>query len=258
MWKVGLVELYVQRLGVAESVSAAVQVALKRQLRSREALVRGVLAHKELLDLDVLVFPGWTLVGDTLPSWVAQACGSRVVVIEMLHGSADAVSSKRRAYPKAGAERGSWPWSTYVVEGGSVVVDGVRQIIVAANDVRDDDGANRVDQLMRQLQQGGPTGRRFAHSMLGECSVLVCGEVNAALIEAGAVRVPPRFPRDLSLIVNPAHTPSSLNAMRRKREALSAGRVLVTVANGHSRCELEWTNEDGSVERDFRGVWFRS
>jgi hypothetical protein len=258
MWKVGLVELYVELLSVSASVSAAVQVALKRQSRSREATIRDVLAHKELLDLDVLAFPGWTLVGEALPSWVTKACGNRAVVIEMLHGRADAVASKHRAQPKAVAGLGSPPWSTYVVQGGSVVVDGARQLIVEANDARGDDGVKRVDQLSSQLQRVGPTGRRFSHSMLGEGGVLICGEVNSALIEAGAVRVPPRFPRDLSLIVNPAHTPSSLDAMRRKRAALSLGRVLVTVANGHSRCEIERAKKDGTVERKVRGPRWHS
>ena len=90
--------------------------------------MRDVLERKrpELLSLDVLVFPGRTLVADTLPRWVPKACGDRVVAIETVFPAvADAAKGN-----KSGGDDDELPWATYVLAGGVTVVSGVEQIVV--------------------------------------------------------------------------------------------------------------------------------
>lgn len=82
--------------------------------------------------------------------------------------------------------------------------------------------------------------------------LMVCGEVNIAQIRDARVIRPKGFPAELNLILNPAHTPGRLEAMRKKRSNLSRKRVLVSTANTHGCWTLR--NKSGAAHRNPRYI----
>lgn len=226
--RIGLVELHVTpRAGAPEDKLAALAEATVSDGAARMRTVLGVLAHAQTQGLDAIVFPGWTLVGETLPRRVLAACGDRVVVIEGIGGL-----GKRTA-------KARYPWSTYVVWRGEVVARG-RQLLATAAEVSEEN----VTRLAREL--AGP--RTFVHPTLGRTGLLVCGEPNV-------VREHARSPLpELDTILNPAHTPSRLPAMQRKRAKLASRGTLVTTANTHDG----WTPRRGKARPAARHAaeWF--
>jgi len=156
--RIGLVELHVTpRAGAPEDKLAALAHAAVSDGAARMRTVLGVLAHAQTQGLDAIVFPGWTLAGETLPKRVLAACGDRVVVIE-------GVGALGKRTPKA-----RYPWSTYVVWRGEVVARG-RQLLATAAEA----SGENVARLAREL--AGP--RTFVHPRLGRTGLLVCGEPN--------------------------------------------------------------------------------
>jgi hypothetical protein len=158
---------------------------------------------------------------------VLAACGDRVVVIEGVGGL-----GKRT--PKA-----RYPWSTYVVWRGAVVARG-RQLLATAAEPSEEN----VTRLAREL--AGP--RTFVHPTLGRTGLLVCAEPNVVREHA-----PSPLP-ELDTILNPAHTPSRLPAMQRKRAELAAQGTLFTTANTHDG----WTPRKGKTRSAARhgAEWF--
>jgi hypothetical protein len=189
--------------------------------------VSRVLQHEKTQHLDALVFPGWTLAGETLPKSVVRACGDRVVVLEGV-GAATGKSKAR------------YPWTTYVVWRGVVVVE-ARQLLATAAEADEETVGRLVEQLA--------TSRTFVHPVLGRTGLLVCGEPN--VVREHAVSTLPA----LDTILNPAHTPSLLPAMQRKRARLAASGALFTTANTHDG----WTPREGRPQPASRRAaeWFR-
>jgi hypothetical protein len=213
--RIGLVELFVHPLRAADKLTA-IRGAIRRDAHARRAKVLASLRDPRSRALDLLVFPGWTLCGTEVDDEIVGACGDRVVVLEVLH-----------ARPE---KKDAFPWTTYAIDAGAVVAT-ARQSLATAAEVTPD----RRDALCTELGQGG--ARRFRSRRLGDVGIVVCGEANAQPM-SGRALVP-----DLDVIVNPAHTPSRLEAMRKKRERLSAGRLVVSTANTHDA----WTRSDGEA-----------
>ncbi len=226
--RIGLVELHVTpRAGAPEDKLVALAHAAVTDGAARLRTVLGVLAHAQTQRLDAIVFPGWTLAGETVPMRVLAACGDRVVVLEGVGGL-----GKRT--PKS-----QYPWSTYVVWRGQIVAR-CRQLLATAAEASE----QNVTHLAREL--AGP--RAFVHPTLGRTGLLVCGEPNVVREHA-----PSPLP-ELDTILNPAHTPSRLPAMQRKRAKLAAKGTLFTTANTHDG----WTPRAGRARPAARHAaeWF--
>lgn len=228
--KVGLVELHVApRDGAPNNRFDAVRGAAERARRERLETVLGVLERRDTRALDLVVFPGWTVVGRTLPKAVLRASGKRVVVVEGLEP--DARTKRKSAL--------GYGWTTYVVWRGEIVAR-ARQLFTRSSEASD----ARAAVLARELE-----GERvFSHPKLGRTALLVCGEPNV-VPEHGPTRVPL-----FDTVLNPAHTPSTLPAMHRKRARLAERGLLFSTANTHDG----WSSRDGTMRASPRAAeWFR-
>lgn len=228
----GLVEMFVDLPENARDNKAYTDLdAVSDRLRQRcgqakkdriEDVLR-ILRHGDLEEVDLLVFPGYTLpVGDDpIPQEVLDAIGPRTVVLETF-GAGDSkhggkMSSTRR---------------THVLRGGKPLLDepAVQHIATA----RDADDGERVERVVNELQ----AARRWGVRGGARCALLVCGEVNVVKHSQESEGRPlhedlEKCLQGVDLVVNPAHTRTRLPAMHAKRAWLSSGRALLTTANLH-------------------------
>lgn len=155
-----------------------------------------------------------------------------------------------QSFHKANDDDSDLPWRGFVVTNKGSMISDVEQLIVTGSD------ATRyptyVTSVITQLRNKEDPHRTFSHPKLGDVGLMVCGEVNIARIRQARVIRPKNFPSELNLILNPAHTPGRLEAMRKKRSSLSQKRVLVSTANTHSYWTLRHKN--GVVRRNPRNI----
>lgn len=211
--------------GAASAVRAAVNADTERQ-----TTVEQVLDHEELKTADVILFPGYTLVGRKLPPAISQRVRDRYVVLELMSAD-DAVDDPT---PKRRWRR------TFVLGPGGQLCGPVRQRVITSDDAWNNHGGASEETLRVVAELDGERAPRRTWSSRGrtETSLLVCGEVNIAYPQKDGTTwaADPRLLDSLAgcrVIANPAHTPSSLPAMQRKREWLSERRALLTTANVH-------------------------
>jgi hypothetical protein len=268
--KFGLVELYVHLHGIREATQTnAVMQGIRRD-PDRANAVRRALDEAKRADCSFVLFPGWTLVEDGPPAWLLALSAGRTVVFEYLapdraqgkggaagKGQAAPAASKGRSSPDD-TEVPSWcSWRSCVAVDGRLVVGPAPQYVAEAPELwGGEDLSPRGSTLVQSLQRPGPDGRRWTIPGVGAAMLVVCGEVNfvggggpadcynwesveaAGLTEEGLAGV--------RCVVNPAHTLSSLQALRDKRAWLSRGGLLLQTANIHSG-GWEKTGESGSV-----------
>ena len=140
----------------------------------------------------------------------------------------------------------------YVARNGKVVVGPIFQWIVEADDLWRDTTCLSLAAISLAREIAAPTPRRWnAGGTLGGSLLLVCGEVNIVGDEVSgpkgnrhhqgfhheevlAVGLTTDRLRAHGLIVNPAHTATSVEAMRAKRRWLSQGGWVLLTANTHS------------------------
>jgi hypothetical protein len=177
---------------------------LRRHPQARELAVQSALRLAVTGGARWVVFPGWTLVADDIPSWLFAASTGRTIALELLRsGDQDAEVT--------------------------VLCDG-RPLVVACQTIstRADAGAHR---LVAQLRNGS---RRFDGGILW-----ICGEVEILCGGGGgrgrsSVRNETGL-RDAELrgpiALNPAHTREQPQPSRDKRAWLSEGGWLLRSAN---------------------------
>ncbi|TAK27424.1 MAG: hypothetical protein EPO40_17550 [Myxococcaceae bacterium] len=188
-----------------------------------------ILLDERFQDVDLLLFPGYTLpVGSKpIPKEVLEAVGKRTVVIETFGAGASKHGGK-----VSGARL------MHVLHKGKALVKPVAQRITTNEDAKD---GNRVAEVVAGLRRA----RRWLVRSHVRCGLIICGEVNVvkhstqgakALHDELETRMGP-----IDLVVNPAHTRTSLEAMRCKRDWLARGRVLLTSANLHGAVKVrQW------------------
>lgn len=227
-----LVELRVQiPTGVVYSGAASAVKAAVNADPQRQATVEEILDRSELKAADVILFPGYTLVSKTMPKTVAQKVRDRYVVLELMAAdkTGDDATPKRR-------------WRrTFVLGPGGRLCGPVRQWVITSDDAWNNAGGASDETLRVVAELDGERAPRRTWSSRGrtDTSLMVCGEVNIAYPEQKGPTwaVDPRLLDVLAgrgVIMNPAHTPSTLPAMQRKREWLSERRALLTTANVHN------------------------
>lgn len=259
---VALVEVFVPVLGHlnADTMCAGIRAnAVDRAIQ-----VQGALSAIEKARCDLVVFPGWTLVGRRIPKWVLDASHGRTIVIELLFPEVSGKTTKGPKKPGKDQRSGdteSWyaDWRAYVIRDSQIILGNVQQTLSHAWQARDPDFAGN---LLATLQ--APHERRWAIS--GGCMLdallLMCGEAN--LVRAGSrPSLQPRFVASDSetdvlgkskLIINAAHyrspSPKVQAAMEQKRAWLSRGRLLLSTANERSPVDQDAAPRSAAIWRD--------
>lgn len=270
--KWGLVELCVDVTGLrAASAAQAVRLGVAGDADGRTAAVRAALERARELGCEFVLFPGWTLVGNTPPAWLLDLTGGVTVVVEMLLPDLETAGATPRKGARSAAtpvaEKGTrsptdsvrpaWAtWEEFVVRDGQVVVGPCAQFIAEAPELWDGSELSPSGSALAQaLAAHGPGGRRWEEPGVGEAMLVMCGEANVvggggpaecyhwdAVASAGLTA---EGLRRVRLVANPAHTASRPQALRDKRARLSRGGVLVSAANTHGG---GWKQErDGEV-----------
>lgn len=236
--KIALVDLFVDLEGLTAQKepteeSLAMRNAIRRARKTRKQSVIEALRAARKAGANAVVFPGWTLHGTTVPQSVLQETADLTVVLETFVRT-------------TGAKRHT---TCYVIRDRQIEKT-IIQRFVQGKDVLEGSALSApakklVDEILngdRDVKIGNMTAL-----------VLLCGEVN--LVGGGSDGANTAYHRDevlaykgngktqtltakgLSqrpLVINPAHTPTTVNAMRVKRSWLSSGGTLVTTANTRS------------------------
>lgn len=233
----GLVEMFVDLPMNAHNGSAfedvgAVHARLRQRCgqakKDRLADVLRILKDERLAGVDLLVFPGYTLpIGEAaIPKEIRDAIGERVVVLETF-----------------GAGDGKTPGKTSISRRTHVLYDGkallrppVEQQVITASDAEDGD---RVTRVVRELR----SDRRWTVRGGARCALVICGEVNVVKHSQTGEGWPlhgdlEKRLKPIDVVVNPAHTRTSLPAMHAKRDWFARGRVLLTTANLHGEVRV--------------------
>jgi hypothetical protein len=249
--RIGLVELFVDVKESSHSnLPATLMASIRRDANARRSDVLDILNAPRTAELDLIVFPGWTVVDTTLPTEIVQAARQRTVVIELLLptrrnrsgggkesgkvSSSKISSSKLPKGPGPASEQ--VPWHTYVIHRGKVLGPFVQRIITSGDAGSGNTPSKPMLEFANELKGGERTWSNG-------CALWICGEVNA-LYGRGDRVVPwvDNLPLDWAVVANPAHTPSRLQAMRDKRAHLSNSGILLTTANTHS----SWQDSSGN------------
>jgi hypothetical protein len=251
MMRVGLVELHVD-LGGRPTSEIRDAIAADH---SREEKVRAAIQDARAKSCNMVLFPGWTLVTDRVPAWLRTASKGCTVVFECVPPG----QSGSKTMGKGGDDP-AFDGLFHVLHDGRPAVRPVQQVLAQAGQV-----AKHGVRLVEQLAD--PKARRW-RERTHEALLLACGEVN---LVSGGGRSSARWERrDLvassvrggRLVLNPAHTPTTLPAMRHKRAWLSgAGGWLLMTANVYTarprsahRGAVAWRNGK-RVELEEPDLW---
>lgn len=236
-YRYALVELYTELLqDDYDDVGDAIQAAILASPQARSEAVRQVFDELDRVACERVLFPGWTLVGSTLPQWVMDRTDGRTVIIEMLPPRAQG-NGKRN--PKGGKAQVVGRWRAFVVRDRRVLVGPVFQLFYSGSQVGEPGNPSpAATRLTAQLTGQADPDRRWEDPAFPEAALFMCGEVNviyAPRTQGQNMPVVQGFP-SFDLIMNPAHKPNKLDAMRRKRRHLSQMRpnaVLFMTSNTH-------------------------
>lgn len=220
-FRFALIELYCDLL---QSPSGWLPTLLSDTLRAapeaREQAVRDVLAALRGIEVQVVVFPGWTLVGNEVPEWVTEATEGRTFAVEMLPPEAEE------------------PAQAFVIRDRQVLVGPVAQLFWSGDDVGYiGSPSEEAVQLAAELAGAAPD-RRWSETAWPSAGLILCGEVNVIKTEGGNTEPTVAGLPSFDLILNPAHTPSKLPAMTTKRRYFSRMRpngVLLSTATIHGQ-----------------------
>lgn len=221
----------------------------RRERRQQVIAILDALDAREAPQTDLVIFPGWTLVGKSVPRWFREATNQWTTVVEMLPSEG---GSKAKAYRE---------WRTHVLPPtttpGSVGVGASTQRLheTAASAVE----RQALLQDLRRSRDWEIVGHPPAKGRL-----LICGEVNCVGLRDASMTPLIKGLADLPLskvIVNPAHRPPG-SALRRaqmnaKRNHLAGQGTLLTTANRFEFADTfegrRWNRLDGSTIAFSRG-----
>jgi hypothetical protein len=124
-----LVELYTDLpQDEYEDVGDAIQAAILAAPEARSQAVRRVLDDLDGVPVERILFPGWTLVGYTLPSWVIDRSAGRTLIVEMLPPQDTGVRRK-------GSQPDDRGWRAFVVRDRQILVGPVFQLFYSGSQV---------------------------------------------------------------------------------------------------------------------------
>jgi len=232
--KVGLIELEVdisQR--TADDAGAAIRETLRANPASRMTTALAALDAARDEKCDLIVMPGYTVVSRHPPQEIIDRSQGCTIVFECLW--------PRR---KDADKRVDRPWWSFVAKNGRLIVAGARQWFSSSADVAPAGTLSpEANQLLRELREATPRRWRVGGH---KCTLLICGEVNLArgslvngrrqcrLPKGAPVGTKRRVRGDGRVVINPAHTWSTLTWMASKRAWLSEDGWTLHTANTHT------------------------
>lgn len=236
-----LVELFVKvperrRNGAphAKGWKDVIKNTILRAPERRRRAVEAVLDHLELQKVNMILFPGWTLVGKSVPKSVLKRIGDRDVFIELFEASDESDGKGKKAM---------------ILRGPQVLVGPLRQLFATA------EGAlTKTTTLVAQLGATSGKQRRWTMPAARKGALVLCGEVNAIRLSRDPYALTPHdsgLPgalQGVQVIANPSHTRTHRHReMGPKRKWFAAGRTLLTVANCHGRFLYASKGQEKSV-----------
>lgn len=247
--KAGLVELGVDVSGFeAWDAGGAIRQAVRANPKQRLRTVLESITAACKADCDLIVLPGYTVASRHPPTEIIELSKGRTIVFECLWPRAPEASKRARR-----------PWWSFVARDERLISSGVRQWFSSSNEVTPGGllGAGTTE-LLRELREGTP--RRWKVDGVA-FTLLVCGETNLVrgFVDAAGARrcglpaaVPARVERWVRgagrVVLNPAHTWSTLPWMADKRVWLSQGGWYLHTANRHSSYARYFLDDDGQTQ----------
>lgn len=214
-----LCELLTPSPGSADSTQA-IKNGILASPHERLERVRRVMESPIAEAADLLLFPGWTLVGASPPKWVIAASKGRTVVLEMLPDQGQGNAKKVR-------------WArTYVLRDGSVIRGGIEQLLSSSDEAWEQGTATTE---AHQVALETRTTRRWKLGGGRTATFMICGEINAVLKHGKSFPTPggAQLP-GADLVVNPSHTRMGPQAARDKRAFLARDGLVLCTANIYS------------------------
>ncbi len=215
----------------ADEVGDGIALALRRHPERREAQVRVVVESLILDDVDLIVLPGWSLVGSAPPSWLVERSRGRTIIVEMMSPE-----------PSGGGKSGGGSRS-YVLQDGESVLGPVRQILSSSSEVWK---RNQFSPEAHQTARAWVDDRRWTLPVGGTAMLALCGEIN---IVRGGEQMPIALGlENVPLVINSSHTRMKPQGSREQRAKLSEfGLVLVTAnthESGSASDKASWTTAE--------------
>lgn len=196
--------------------------AILRAPVARRQAVEDVLDHRELRGVDMIMFPGWTLVGRSVPQSVRQRIGDRDVYLELFEEDDEPDTKGKQAM---------------ILHSQQVLVGPLRQLFATAAGA-----STKTVALVAQLDATSGKQRRWTLPAARKGALVLCGEVNSVRICRDPYALTPLHDglpgalQGVQVIANPSHTRTRRHRdMGPKREWFATGRTLLTVANCHGR-----------------------
>lgn len=202
----------------SDDVSRSIRKWLRAEPERREHQVRSVLMSVALDGVDLVVLPGWSLVGREPPEWLVELSQDRTIVVEML-----------AEQNTEDVTKGSSHYS-FVLQCGRRLIGPEPQILGASEEVW---ASNAFTKKAYEAASRIASHRTFELDPGLDVLMMICGEINLAHERAGAHQLPEGMCVSAPLVVNPSHTWMSLPANQRQREFLSRNGLLLTTANTH-------------------------
>ena len=206
------------KLRRSDDVITSIRRWLRAEPDLREIQVRSVLTSMALDDVDLVVLPGWTLVGREPPEWLVELSRDRTIVVEML--------AKRDTED---VTKGASHYS-FVLQSGRRLLGPEPQILGESEEVW---ASNAFTKEAHEAASRIASRRTFELAPGLDALLMICGETNLAHGRAGEHLLPEGMEVSAPLILNPSHTWMSLPANQRQREFLSRTGLLLTTANTH-------------------------
>jgi hypothetical protein len=199
-----------------EDVGDAIRDAILADPEARSQAVCRVLDELDGVAVERILFPGWTLVGYTLPSWVINRSVGHTLALEML-------PPRHAGRRKEGVSPDDRGWRAFVVRDREVLVGPVFQLFYSGSQV-DEVGApsQAALDLAAQLAGGANPNRRWRDPAWPNASLMMCGEVNVIYSPKTLVRDMPVV-RDT--VVRSHHEPGPQAELARRHAAETASSV---------------------------------
>ncbi len=226
--KFALVELHC-KARVAEDIGQGIKRALFRRPEARERQVRSVVESTVMQGVDLIVLPGWSLVGKAPPDWLVHLSRGRTIVVEMI------------AEPSERASKVADKRWTFVLKDGACVIGPEWQRLAYSDEAwvkgRFSKTAKKTGDRLNQRRKWKLTDGHTA-------MLAVCGEINAVhhkgqdFLTAGGLNL-----TGVKVVVNPSHTRMSPQGSRNQRAFLSTHGLTLVTANAHDGSKDENASE---------------
>jgi hypothetical protein len=214
-YRFALVELSARHYA-AEYVEEGIKKALRAQPQKRNDQVRAIVESMVLDDVDLIVLPGWSLVGIKPPDWLVDRSRGRTIVVEMLNPE------------QGGGAKTDGSSLSYVLQDGRVALRQLKQMLSSSSE------AWEKGEYSTQARETGMTWvekRRWLLPTGGTAMLALCGEINILQEKAPDEALSALRLDRVPLVVNSSHTRMKPQGSREQRMRLSKSALVLVTAN---------------------------